>query len=201
MINEELAKRAWEQNHLLNDYKENQATNEWETRVKEATEVIMKNELMTDEEKQFAIEKYKKKTADWINRRNSNDANHVAWFVSGSSNYNMKKHEKWVNKEDKLMSEYNYIFDVENYIKKPKLRNEIKQDIEAKEYEFNRITVIQNIELNRLQLIFDKKPDEEVRETLKKNGFKWSARNSAWQRQLTENALRCFERIKNELID
>lgn len=200
MINEELAKRAWNQNHLINEYKENSATREWEARVSEATEVIMKNELMTDEEKEFAIEKYKKKTADWINKRNSNDANHVAWFVSGPANYNTRKHEKWLNREDTLMREYDYIFNVNNYIKKPKLKKEIKQDIEEKEYEYNGITVIQNTELNRLQLIFDGKPSDEVRDILKSNGFKWSPKNTAWQRQLTQNALYAFNRIKDKLI-
>lgn len=200
MINEELAKRAWNQNHLINEYKENQATKEWEQRVSEATETIMKNELMTDEEKSNAIEKYKKKTAEWINKRNSNDANHVAWFISGPANYNMRKHEKWLNREDTLMKEYDYIFNVDNYIKKPKLRIEIKQDIEEKEYNYNGITVIQNTELNRLQLIFDGKPSDEVREILKSNGFKWSPKNTAWQRQLTKNALYAFERIKDKLI-
>jgi hypothetical protein len=200
MINEELAKRAWNQNHLINEYKENQATKEWDQRVAEATEIIIKNELMTDEEKNFAIEKYKRKTAEWINKRNSNDANHVAWFVSGPANYNTRKHEKWLNREDTLMREYDYIFNVDNYIKKPKLRNEIKQDIEEKEYEYNGITVIQNIELNRLQLIFEGKPSDEVREILKSNGFKWSPKNTAWQRQLTQNALYTFNRIKDKLI-
>ena len=199
MINEELAKRAWEQHHMVSDYEENQATKEWEAQVEEATAVIMKNELMTPEEKQYAIDKYKKKTADWINNRNANDANHVAWFVAGPAKYNTKKHQKWLEKDDAFMREYDYIFDVENYIKKPKIRNEIKQDIEAKEYEYNGITVIQNTEANRLQLIFDGKPSDETRELLKKNGFKWSPKNTAWQRQLTTNALHTLEKIKDSL--
>lgn len=49
--------------------------------------------------------------------------------------------------------------------------------------------VIKNTEIMRLQLIFDGKPSDQVREVLKKNGFKWSPKNGAWQRQLTDNAL------------
>lgn len=48
--------------------------------------------------------------------------------------------------------------------------------------------ILENIEENRLQLIFDGKPTEEVRKVLKKHGFRWSPKNSAWQRQLTNNA-------------
>ena len=48
--------------------------------------------------------------------------------------------------------------------------------------------IVRNVELNRLQIIFDGKPDETVRAALKSNGFRWSPRNGAWQRQLTDNA-------------
>lgn len=48
--------------------------------------------------------------------------------------------------------------------------------------------VVENTEEMRLQLIFDGKPDAEVRDILKHNGFRWSPKNTAWQRQLTENA-------------
>ena len=42
---------------------------------------------------------------------------------------------------------------------------------------------------NRLQLLFDEKPSDEQRQALKKNGFKWSPKQGAWQRQLTKNAI------------
>lgn len=47
----------------------------------------------------------------------------------------------------------------------------------------------------RLQLIFDGKPEDAVRDILKKNGFKWSPKNGAWQRQLTDNALFSLKRV------
>lgn len=50
------------------------------------------------------------------------------------------------------------------------------------------VLVVENVDLMRLQLIFDGKPDEEIRSALKKNGFRWSPKNMAWQRQLTDNA-------------
>lgn len=54
--------------------------------------------------------------------------------------------------------------------------------------ELNGLQIVENFTEDRLQLIFDGKPPEEVRAVLKSNGFKWSPRNTAWQRQLTNNA-------------
>lgn len=39
----------------------------------------------------------------------------------------------------------------------------------------------------RIRLLFDGKPSEEIRNILKHNGFRWSPRNQAWQRQLNRN--------------
>lgn len=52
------------------------------------------------------------------------------------------------------------------------------------------VRVIENAEAMRLQLVFDEKPTEEARAVLKKSGFRWSPKNGAWQRQLTDNAKR-----------
>lgn len=46
-----------------------------------------------------------------------------------------------------------------------------------------------NTDMNRLQLYFDEKPDEQRRTILKSNGFKWAPSQGAWQRQLTDNAI------------
>lgn len=59
--------------------------------------------------------------------------------------------------------------------------------------------IVRNAEQNRLQLIFDGKPDEETRAALKANGFRWSPRNQAWQRQLTSNAKRAAKKILETL--
>lgn len=58
----------------------------------------------------------------------------------------------------------------------------------------------ENHEAARVQLFFDGKPDEQTRATLKANGFRWSPRFGAWQRQNTPNGLaiarRFFESYK-----
>lgn len=55
-------------------------------------------------------------------------------------------------------------------------------------WDFDGGSVIANTEANRLQILFDEKPDEATRAMLKQNGFRWSPSNKAWQRQLTPNA-------------
>lgn len=55
--------------------------------------------------------------------------------------------------------------------------------------EFDGGRIVRNVEQNRLQILFDGKPDEETRAALKSNGFRWSPKNQAWQRQLTRNAI------------
>ena len=59
---------------------------------------------------------------------------------------------------------------------------------DGRETAFDGGKIVRNVEQNRLQIVFEDKPDEDMRSSLKSNGFRWSPRNGAWQRQLTENA-------------
>lgn len=59
--------------------------------------------------------------------------------------------------------------------------------------------VVRNTEIMRLQLIFDGKPNDEVRSILKSNAFKWSPKNCAWQRQLTNNAISALKRVIDQI--
>lgn len=51
----------------------------------------------------------------------------------------------------------------------------------------------------RICFEFDGKPEQEVINTLKHNGFKWSPRNMRWQRQNTDNGRRAAETVKEFL--
>ena len=57
-------------------------------------------------------------------------------------------------------------------------------------------TLAANTEANRLQIFFEDKPDEATREALKSNGFRWSPKAGAWQRQLTSNAYYAADYVK-----
>ena len=54
-------------------------------------------------------------------------------------------------------------------------------------------------EAGRICFEFDGKPEQAIIDTLKSNGFKWSPRNTRWQRQNTENGLRAADRVKATL--
>lgn len=64
-----------------------------------------------------------------------------------------------------------------------------KQETPYAGWEFDGGTVEANREDNRLQIFFEEKPDEKTREALKGNGFRWSPKAGAWQRQLNDNAI------------
>ena len=63
-------------------------------------------------------------------------------------------------------------------------------------WEFEGGTVEINREANRLQIFFEGKSDASVREELKSNGFRWSPKAEAWQRQLNDTTIRVADRIK-----
>lgn len=60
----------------------------------------------------------------------------------------------------------------------------------AEGWKFDGGEVIINTEVNRLQILFDTKPDEGKRKELKSHGFKWAPSQGTWQRQYTDNAVR-----------
>lgn len=85
-----------------------------------------------------------------------------------------------------------------------RVEGRLKQLKEAKEKgtqetEFEMFKVVENTENMRLQIIFDGKPDPEVRTVLKKNGFKWAPSQGAWQRMLNLSGKYALNRVKEEL--
>ncbi|MCL2393038.1 MAG: DUF3560 domain-containing protein, partial [Oscillospiraceae bacterium] len=74
---------------------------------------------------------------------------------------------------------------------------ERSSDNPADGWDFNGGKVVINKEVNRLQIIFDEKPSEELRAELKRNGFRWAPSQNAWQRQYTDNAMRSIKQIKS----
>lgn len=69
----------------------------------------------------------------------------------------------------------------------------------SSEQEYKTFKVVENTEAMRYQIIFDGKPDADIRSLLKSNGFKWSPSNGAWQRQLTGNGKWALNRVVEKL--
>ena len=84
---------------------------------------------------------------------------------------------------------------VENRLKALKAAKEQGDSESENEY----FRVVENTEIMRLQLFFDGKPDLATRDLLKKNGFRWSPKNSCWQRQLTNNARYAMKQVLKSL--
>lgn len=85
-----------------------------------------------------------------------------------------------------------------------RLKNRIKEIEELEELQFKDVTfnggkAILNREINRLQLLFDTKPDEETRTLLKGHGFKWSRYEQAWQRLYNRNGIYAVRYVVEEI--
>ena len=78
-------------------------------------------------------------------------------------------------------------------------RHKAMAEAEDKEITFNggRVVVCNSDE--RMRFYFDAIPTVEVRNLMKRNAFKWSPKNGAWQRQLTANCKFDTKRILAEL--
>jgi len=67
--------------------------------------------------------------------------------------------------------------------------------IEESEWIFGENTIKIDKNENRVRIIFPGKPSEEIRTKLKSNGFRWSPYNSAWQRQISNYAIKLAKEI------
>lgn len=76
-------------------------------------------------------------------------------------------------------------------------RHEEMADKENKILEFEGYDVELDYQEERLRIRHHEKPDAQTIQELKGNGFKWSPKNKAWQRQLTSNAVYAARRVLN----
>ena len=87
-------------------------------------------------------------------------------------------------------------------IKRLKGRLEELQNAKEKgssEADYGEFKVIENTDIMRIQIMFDGKPEEAVRNVLKANGFRWAPSQEAWQRQLTTNGKYALKRVLEAL--
>lgn len=83
-------------------------------------------------------------------------------------------------------------------------KDRIKEIQELEELQFEEITftggkAILNRDINRIQILFDDKPSDEVRDILKHRGFKWSRYEQAWQRLYNKNTIYATNRAIEEI--
>lgn len=85
-------------------------------------------------------------------------------------------------------------------MKKRVLELQLASEEETKSYMIGEAEIVENVEENRLQVLFPGKPDEETRKRLKMYGFRWAPSNKAWQRHLNNSAKyavkECLQKIR-----
>ena len=87
----------------------------------------------------------------------------------------------------------------------------LKKRIEALQRAENRVAadpvpgdgfvIIENTDENRIQIIFDGKPEKAVRVILKNHRFRWAPSSGAWQRQLNNAGIHAAQQVKRQLED
>lgn len=76
---------------------------------------------------------------------------------------------------------------------------EIEVAANTRQEENDIFKVERDLGTNRMNLYFEGIPELEVRELLKRNGFRWSSYYGCWTRQLTNNAEKSLDKIKQVL--
>ncbi|MBR4270639.1 MAG: hypothetical protein IKQ31_03070 [Clostridia bacterium] len=80
-----------------------------------------------------------------------------------------------------------------------KLKQRASEENENKYIQVDGLQVVEDATDMRIRLIFNEIPNEKVRELIKHWGFKWSPKNSAWQRQLTRNGIYATNKVLEQL--
>jgi hypothetical protein len=296
-IDEETARNAHYCIHM-GDYKPGSATASYRNSVNKAAQMVEQQKARVSafyhDKLDALLNSYARRLAQWTNDYNRNQASYPSQFIAGAGNFNMRKHNRQMAREDSLWEEYRQIEAILDkirsvgtgpvdladpharemltehlnsqrqmledaktanaYYRKHKtlegcpglseknrawltrpgvfasgdgspisqygspfpayelasIRGKIerteqrlaeldKREQQAEEPQtgtaFDGGQIVRNIDLNRLQILFDAIPDADTRAALKQNGFRWSPKNQAWQRQLTDNAERAARQV------
>ena len=296
-IDEETARNAHYCIHM-GDYKPGSATASYRNSVNKAAQMVEQQKARVSafyhDKLDALLNSYARRLAQWTNDYNRNQASYPSQFIAGAGNFNMRKHNRQMSREDSLWEEYRQIEAILDkirsvgtgpvdladpharemlterlnsqrqmledaktanaYYRKHKtlegcpglseksrawltrpgvfasgdgspislygspfpayelasIRGKIERteqrlaELDLREQQaaepqtgtaFDGGQIVRNIDLNRLQILFDTIPDADTRAALKQNGFRWSPKNQAWQRQLTDNAERAARQV------
>ena len=296
-IDEETARNAHYCVHM-GDYKPGSATASYRNSVNSAAQLVEQQKARVSafyhDKLDALLNSYARRLAQWTNDYNRNQASYPSQFIAGAGNFNMRKHNRQMAREDSLWEEYRQIEAILDkirsvgtgpvdladpharemlterlnsqrqmledaktanaYYRKHKtlegcpglseknrawltrpgvfasgdgspisqygspfpayelasIRGKIERteqrlaELDRREQQaaepqtgtaFDGGQIVRNIDLNRLQILFDAIPDADTRAALKQNGFRWSPKNQAWQRQLTDNAERAARQV------
>jgi hypothetical protein len=130
------------------------------------------------------------------------------WAITGPARFPVERNNKRIATEMKRLDELlDHVKGASDWTRR-QLRSAEKaatsaaarsSGAEHREKAFPGGKIVLNKALDRVQLVFDGKPDAEVIAQLKGRAFRWSPREGAWQRQLTQNGVWAAEAIAKSL--
>ena len=188
-INETLARQANMMNSYY-EYKAGSATAEYQAMVDKAAAIAEEQKSRTDpmyhDKIDHLLDTYARKLAENFNENFEIQTRCPSILVAGRANFPIRKKEKQNAASDRNTEAFCRIQSLRARI----TELEQRQTAPAPEgWTFNGGKVVMNREENRVQIIFDGKPDADVRAALKQNGFRWAPSQGAWQRMLTQNGI------------
>lgn len=123
-------------------------------------------------------------------------------MITGPANFPVRRNQKACEAERKRAYEYyNFVDGTSAWMDRrrrsaarAKLSDEAAT-VEHRTISFPGVSIVQNTVLDRIQIVFEGRPDPEVRDILKGEAFRWSPREGAWQRKNTNNGVQAAYRI------
>lgn len=152
-------------------------------------------DILTEQlaKEQNTLDTCKAVNAYWRKHKTASGCPDITETAAASINAAMNDENSFAHIYNKPFPDYN-LSSIRNKIKR--IQNRIaaldklqaEQKAPSENLKFDGGEIVRNADENRLQILFTDIPDPDIRQALKSHGFRWSPRNKAWQRQLTQNA-------------
>ena len=148
-----------------------------------ASNKIIRSKKTTDEEKKKQLKELGNNDSVISNLMNEGE-NYSNWEGRGWASFHLSSNTAEIRR-----------------LKKRKEQLEKQRSDTTSTKTVNGVEIEDNVEDNRLRIHFDEKPDPETIRDLKSSGFRWSPRNSAWQRYRSSAANYEAERITKKYAE